>query len=106
MQKLLAKKKAAVAALVIEDLAGAEEDQPASAQQKSRPAASALPGQPLVSISRISPNSSAAVVAAQARGGEPLCRRPETAPRPGTHPLGEGDNIRRARHFRLLSGYL
>jgi len=55
---------------------------------------------------RISPNSSATVVAVHARGGEPLCRRQETAPRPGTHPLGEGEPIRRARHFRLLSGYL
>jgi hypothetical protein len=62
--------------------------------------------QPLVSICRISPNSSATVVAVQARGGEPLIHRLETAPSPGTHPLGEGVLIRRARNVRLLSGYL
>jgi hypothetical protein len=74
--------------------------------KKSKPATDALPGQPLVSIGRISTNSSATVVAVQARSGEPLRHRPETAPSPGTHPLGEGVHIRRARHFRLLSGYL
>jgi len=59
-----------------------------------------------VSICRVSPNSSATVVAVLARGGELRLRRQETAPRPGTHPLGKGDHIRRARRYRLLSGYL
>jgi hypothetical protein len=45
-------------------------------------------GQLLVSIRCISPKSSATVVAVQARGREPLRHKPETAPSPGTHPLG------------------
>jgi hypothetical protein len=37
----------------------------------------------LVPICRVSPNSSATVVAVRARGGEPQWHRKETAPRPG-----------------------
>jgi hypothetical protein len=52
--------------------------------KKSRPVAVFVSDQPLVSMDRISPNSSATVVAVLARGGEPLRRRPETVPSPGT----------------------
>ena len=63
-------------------------------------------GQPLVSIFCISPMSSAAVVADQARGGEPLQLQTRDGPSPRNHPLGDGEPIRRALYFRLLSGYL
>jgi hypothetical protein len=54
-----------------------------TAQKKSRPRAG-LRGQAAGLDFSHSPNSSATVVAAHARGGEPLKCRQETAPSPGT----------------------
>ena len=60
----------------------------------------------LVPICRVSPSSSATVVAVlldeEIRNGTD--RRRPRAPVPSA--LGEGDPVRRARHIRLLSGYL
>jgi hypothetical protein len=77
------------------------------ARKKSRPAAGVLPAQPLVSILRISPHSSATVVAVLARGGKPLLVQIQNGPAPRRHPQleGEGVLIRPARRFRFLSDY-
>jgi hypothetical protein len=66
----------------------------------------ASPAQPLVSIFRISPDSSAAVVAALARGGEPLLAQIQNGLAPRLHPhWEEGVLIQPARRFRFLSDY-
>jgi hypothetical protein len=75
-------------------------------KRKSRPAAGVFHAQPLVSILRISPHSSAAVVAVWARGGKPLLVQIQNGSAPRRHPLqGEGVLIRPARRFHLLSDY-
>jgi hypothetical protein len=75
-------------------------------KRKSRPAAGVVPAQLLVSIFRISPDSSAAVVAVLARGGEPLFAQIQNGPTSRRLPnLGEDPLICPERRFRLLSDY-
>ena len=81
---LLAKKKAALAAWVTNELYERGSRPKLLPPKRNRDQGPAFWGQPLVSILRISPFSSTTVVAALARGGEPLKCRLETVPNPGT----------------------